>query len=101
MITFPTTPERFLAEQEKIAGHTFDARMRELIGEYVELFNLDFDAGVNGGEPTNIIQDTAEFYARRGKLERLEDPRLQHFYACVQYWCNEAYRQGKEAAQHE
>ena len=94
MITFPTTPEAFIADQEERAGHKFDDSMCELLGGYVELFNMAFDAGVNGREPANIIRETAEFYARLGKLEPLENPRLQHFYACVQHWCNEAWKQG-------
>lgn len=101
MITFPTTVEAFIADQEKRAGRKFDDFQRELLGGYAELFNLEFDAGMKGEEPSNVLKDTAEFYARKGKLEELEKPVLKHFYACVQYWCNEAYRQGKESRNHE
>ena len=101
MITFPTTVEAFIADQEERAGCKFNALQRELLDVYVELFNLEFDAGVKGEEPIDILKDTAESYARKGKLEELEKPVLKHFYACVQYWCNEAYRQGKESRNHE
>ena len=100
-ITFPTTPEVFIAYQANRAGHKFDDFQLELLGGYVELFNLEFDVGMKGEEPSNVLKDTAEFYARKGKLEELEKPVLKHFYACVQYWCNEAYRQGKESRNHE
>jgi len=100
-IIFPTTPDVFVADQEERAGRKFDDFMRELLGEYVELFNMEFDAGLKGLEPLNVAKDTVEFYARKGKLEELGKPVMSHFYACVQHWCNEAYKQGQEAAQHD
>lgn len=99
MITFPVTAETFIADQEKRAGRKFDDFQRELLGEYVELFNLEFDAGVKGEEPIDILKEHVEFYARKGKLEELEKPVLRHFYACVQYWCSEAWKQGAAKAE--
>ena len=83
MITFPVTAEVFIADQEESAGCKFDDFQRELLGEYVELFNLEFDAGVKGEEPSNVLKAAAEFYARKGKLEELEKPVLKHFYVCA------------------
>ena len=65
MITFPVTAETFIADQEKRAGRKFDDFQRELLGEYAELFNLEFDVGMKGEEPSNVLKDTAEFYARK------------------------------------
>lgn len=98
MIAFPVTAEVFIADQEERAGCKFNALQRELLGGYVELFNLEFDAGVKGEEPIDILKELVEFYARKGKLEELEKPGLRHFYACVQYWCNEAWKQGAAKA---
>lgn len=99
MIAFPVTAEVFIADQEERAGCKFNALQRELLGGYAELFNLEFDAGMKGEEPSNVLKDTAEFYARKGKLEELEKPVLRHFYACVQYWCREAWKQGAAKAE--
>lgn len=99
MIAFPVTAEVFIADQEKRAGRKFDDFQRELLGEYVELFNLEFDAGMKGEEPIDILKEHVEFYARKGKLEELEKPVLKHFYAYVQYWCNEAWKQGAAKAE--
>lgn len=99
MITFPVTTETFIADQEKRAGRKFDDFQRELLDGYAELFNLEFDAGVKGEEPSNVLKDTVEFYARKGKLEELEKPVLRHFYACVQHWCSEAWKQGAAKAE--
>ena len=49
MITFPVAVETFIADQEKRVGRKFDDFQRELLGEYVELFNLEFDVGMKGG----------------------------------------------------
>lgn len=101
MIAFPVTAEVFIADQEERAGCKFNALQRELLGGYAELFNLEFDAGVKGEEPIDILKEHVEFYARKGKLEELEElekPVLKHFYACVQYWCNEAWKQGAAKA---
>lgn len=64
MITFPVAVETFIADQEKRVGRKFDDFQRELLGEYVELFNLEFDAGVKGLDPINIAKSTAEFYMK-------------------------------------
>ena len=48
MITFPTTPEAFIAYQEATFCRKFDAFSREMADLYVDLFNLEFDAGVKG-----------------------------------------------------
>lgn len=96
MITFPVTPEAFIAYQEKLTGNAYGSFMRELLSGYVELFNYSYEDGLKGHEPINIAKDTAEFYACENKLEHLERPDIQHFYACVQYWCNRAYQAGVE-----
>lgn len=95
MITFPITLEAFMADWEQ----PIDALTQDLISEYVKLFNLEFEAGLKGREPTDIASETVEFYTAVGKLDDLERPTLKQLYACVQYWCSEAYRQGKEARQ--
>ena len=99
MITFPVAVEIFIADQEERAGCKFNALQRELLDVYVKLFNLEFDAGVKGEEPIDILKEHVEFYARKGKLEELEKPVLRHFYACVQYWCNEPWKQGAVKAE--
>lgn len=74
MITFPVAVEIFIADQEERAGCKFNALQRELLDVYVKLFNLEFDAGVKGEEPIDILKEHVEFYARKGKLEELESP---------------------------
>lgn len=104
MIVFPVTAEVFIADQEKRAGRKFDDFQRELLGEYVELFNLEFDAGMKGEEPSNVLKDTAEFYARKGKLNELmarhEDNAGVHKFAeACRFWMAEAWKQGAAKAE--
>ena len=85
MITFPVAVETFIADQEKRVGRKFDDFQRELLGEYVELFNLEFDAGVKGLDPINIAKSTAEFYMKIENLKDLEKPIIRDFYTSVQH----------------
>lgn len=101
MITFPTTPEIFIADQEAKAGKQFDDFWKELITEYTEVFNIAYDLGLTGEEPIDIIGDAVKFYNQKGKLKELERPEISRIYATIQHWCNVAYKQGKEAAQHD
>ena len=105
MITFPTTSEAFIADQEKRTNSKLGDFQRELLEGYVEIFNSEFEAGAEGKEPLDVVKDTAEYYAKIGKLKDLENPAVKHFYACMQFWCREAWKQGaaksgrKEAAE--
>lgn len=101
MITFPTTPEILIADQEEKAGRKFDDFWKELLTEYTGVFNLAYDLGLTGKAPIDIIGDAVKFYSQKGKLKELERPEISRIYATVQHWCNEAYKQGKEAARHE
>ena len=101
MITFPTTPEAFIAYQEATFCRKFDAFSREMADLYVDLFNLEFDAGVKWLDPINIAKTTAGFYMKIENLKDLEKPIIRDFYTSVQHWCNEAYRQEKESRNHE
>ena len=101
MITFPTTPEIFIADQEAKAGRQFDNFWKEILTEYTEVFNLAYNLGLTGEKPIDIIGDAVKFYSQKGKLEDLERPAISRIYATAQHWCNEAYKQGKEAVQHD
>ena len=57
--------------------------------------------GAEGKEPLDVVKDTAEYYAKIGKLKDLENPAVKHFYACVQFWCREAWKQGAARAARE
>ena len=83
MITFPTTPEAFIAYQEATFCRKFDAFSREMADLYVDLFNLEFDAGVKGLDPINIAKSTAEFYMKYRKSEGFrETHNKRYLYEC-------------------
>ena len=50
MITFPTTPEAFIAYQEATFCRKFDAFSREMADLDVDLFNLEFDSSLRRSE---------------------------------------------------
>lgn len=74
MITFPVAVEIFIADQEERAGCKFNALQRELLDVYVKLFNLEFDAGVKGEEPIDILKEHVEFYARKASWKSWKSP---------------------------
>ena len=42
-ITFPTTPEAFIAYQEQLAGRKLTEHEREVTAAWVEVFNLSYE----------------------------------------------------------
>lgn len=46
MITFPTTPEAFIAYQEQLTGRELTERDRELLSAWAEAFNLSYEDGL-------------------------------------------------------
>ena len=45
-ITFPTTPEAFIAYQEQLAGRKLTEHEREVTAAWVEVFNLSYEGGL-------------------------------------------------------
>lgn len=52
MITFPTTPEAFIAYQEKEIKRKLDDHERQFAAVVVELANISYQEGVAGQENT-------------------------------------------------
>ena len=45
-LTFPTTPEAFIAYQEQLVGRELTERDRELLSAWAEAFNLSYEDGL-------------------------------------------------------
>ena len=46
MITFPTTPEVFIAYQEQLAGRELPEREKEVMAAWIDVFNLSYENGL-------------------------------------------------------
>lgn len=98
MITFPTTPEAFIAYQESGINRKLDDFEQKLSGAVVDLANLSYQEGIGGEENTITISTVRAFFRMRN---RELDGKFLRIWESICWWCDEAYRQGKEAAQHD
>ena len=97
-ITFPTTPEAFNAYQEQLIGRKLSDQERKLDATWVEVFNLSYVDGLR--------QDRNPLAKDLDKLEELmarhkDNAGVHKFAEACRAWIMEAWRQGKEAAEHD
>lgn len=98
MITFPTTPEAFVANQEHLIGRKMSEGEKAAVAAWVEVFNLSYEDGLNQDLDTldKDLDKLGELMARH------EDNAVVHKFAeACRVWMIEAWRQGKEDAQHD
>lgn len=97
MIRFPTTPEAFIADQERLVGRALSEEEKGVTVAWVEAFNFSYEDGLK--------QDRAILEIDLDKLDELmarhEDNAGVHKFAeAFRAWMIEAWKQGaeKEAA---
>ena len=95
MITFPTTTEAFIAYQEAGIHRELDDFERKLAEVVVELANGSYQEGLNGKENTVTVKFVRAFYKKRKKKIN----KFTHIWESICWWCDRAYKAGKEAAQ--
>ena len=98
MIRFPTVPEVFIADQEQLIGRALSEKEKGVTVAWMEIFNLSYEDGLK--------QDHATLEKDLNKLDELmarhEDHEGVHKFAeACRAWIMEAWRQGKEAAEHD
>lgn len=98
MITFPTTPEAFIAYQEAGIGRKLEVFERKLVEVVVELANGSYQEGVDGTENSVTIKYAQEFFKERGGET---NGKILRIWESICWWCDRAYQEGQEAANHE
>lgn len=96
MITFPTTPEAFVAYQEKGINRKLDDFEQKLSCAVVDLANISYQEGLDGEENSITIETGKESLRLRGKED---NKKFLHIWESICWWCDRAYMAGKEAAQ--
>ena len=91
-ITFPTTPEAFIAYQEAGINRELDNFERKLATVIVEFANASYQEGLNGEENTITMDFVRAFYRERGKSM----DSFIRIWESVCWWCDRAYMAGKE-----
>lgn len=102
-ITFPTTAEAFIDEQEARAGRSLNEPERELMETSVDIMNECFHSGKTGGKMPwpESPEEAAEGLREMGSLEKFEkNPFAVRYLSFMLAWTKDAYQQGQEAAQH-
>lgn len=98
MISFPVTVEKFVAAQEQLIDRKLSEGEREVTTAWAEVFNLSYEDGLRQDRNT-LAKD----------LDKLEELMVRHkdhagvhkFAEACRAWIMEAWRQGKEAAEHD
>ena len=90
-ITFPTTPEAFIAYQEQLAGRKLTEHEREVTAAWVEVFNLSYEGGLE--------QDRAALEDSLAKMDepdtkRDNGPVVRNFLRKCRLWIAIAWKQG-------
>ena len=90
-ITFPTTPEAFIAYQEQLAGRKLTEHEREVTAAWVEVFNLSYEGGLE--------QDRAALEDSLVKMDELitrrdDSPAVQDILQVCRRWIITAWKQG-------
>ena len=98
MITFPTDVSTFVAYQEQLVGRALSEKEKGLTAAWVEIFNLFYEDGLNQDCDT-LYKDLRKFDEFMGRHEN--DKFVHKFAKICRAWIIEAWKQGKEAAQHD
>lgn len=93
MLTFPTTPEAFIAYQEQLVGREATGRDRELLSAWAEIFNLSYEDGLE--------KDYATMEVRLDKLDALigkhwTDHAICKWLHAARKWIVYAFQQGAQ-----
>ena len=91
IITFPTTPEAFIAYQEQLAGRELTEHEREAMAAWVEGFNLSYKDGLE--------QDRAALEDSLAKMDELtarrdNSPAVRDILQVCRRWIITAWKQG-------
>lgn len=93
MITFPTTPEAFISNQERLIGRKLSENEREAVTAWTEVFNHSYKAGTT--------RDRAALDKSLTKLVELArqqeaDSAVHMFLDASRLWIIAAWEQGAE-----
>lgn len=92
-ITFPTTPEAFIAYQEQLIGRRLKENEWEVTAAWVEVFNLSYEDGLNQDCDilVKVLDKLDELMARHEYHEG-----VHKFAEACRAWMIEAWKQGAE-----
>ena len=92
-ITFPTTPEAFIAYQEQLAGRKLTEKEQGITAAWMDIFNFAYEDGLKQDHDTLMkdLDKLDELMARHG-----DHAGVNKFAEACRIWMMEAWRQGAE-----
>ena len=92
MLTFPTTPEAFIAYQEQLTGWEATGRDRELLSAWAEIFNLSYEDGLRRDRAAQerLIADIDK------SLEEDDSHNVHRYLHAARGWIVYAFQQGAQ-----
>lgn len=93
MIRFPTTPESFIADQERLVGRALSEKEKGVTVAWMEVFNLFYEDGLNQDRDILVkgLDKLDELMARHENHEG-----VHKFAEACRAWMIEAWKQGAE-----
>ena len=98
MITFPTTPEAFIAYQESIAGRKLNGLERDIAAEVADLINISYREGIEGRAHT-VSMEAVETFTQEPCQEGTARE-FSRLWKCICGLCDKAYQAGREVSRH-
>ena len=98
MITFPTTTEAFIADQEAGAGRKLNGLERDVAAEIADLINISYREGIEGRTHTISLENVETFVSEQDQEDTAQ--KLAWLWESICWWCDKAYQAGKEVSQH-
>ena len=94
MITFPTTAEAFIADQERIIGRALSEKEKEVTTEWLKAISMSYEDGLKRDRAAleDSLEKMDELIAKRAG-----SPALQTCLRAARAWMIEAWRQGEES----
>ena len=93
MLTFPTTPEAFIAYQEQLAGRKLAEHEREVTAAWAEIFNLSYEDGLEK-DYAALGEDLSKL---DGLLKKREGrPAVHRYLQAAREWIVYAFQQGAQ-----
>lgn len=93
MLTFPTTPEAFIAYQEQLTGRELTERDRELLSTWAEIINDSYEDGLEKDYAT-LGEDLSKLDELLKKREG--SPAVHRYLQAAREWIVYAFQQGAQ-----
>ena len=95
-VSFPLEEQLFVELQTDLNGRQLSERECEITIDYMQIINCYYEDGKDGEEYEPLYEDAESWFRERGKMKNFT--LMQEFYKSVDWWCQLAFKRGREYA---